>query len=220
MYVKNFRELIEYMIAVFKERRFWFSVKYIFWVLFDRIRGVDYIKNEGYDKVGTTENEASVFQATRDIKYLCKILDEINISSRDAILDLGSGKGYLLKIFAQKYPFNVVGGVELSSRLCNIAESNLRKEGIKNYKLYNINAMEFSDYDNYNYIYMFNPFPSCVMKSVMRNIEEHIKKFPQKKMCIIYRNALCNDDILASGIFYLKKRYPGKTSDYCVYCNF
>ena len=173
MYVKNLRELIIYIVRVFKEKRFWFSVQYIFWVLFDKIRGVDYVKNEGHDKLNTVSEESSVFQATRDTKYLKKILDDMNISGQDSILDIGCGKGYLMKIFSQ-YGFYKVGGVEISDRLCNIAKKNLLKEKIDNFIIYNENAKNFNKYEDYNYIYMFNPFPSTVMKTVMYNIERII----------------------------------------------
>ena len=214
MYVKNFRELLAYIINVFKEKRFWFSIKYIFWCIWDRIRGVDYVKNESHNVLNTDAAESSVFQATRDIKYLKNVLDRLEITDKDSILDLGSGKGYLLKVFATDYDFRTVGGVEISSRLAEISRKNLEKEGIGNFQIFNENATTFYEYGGYNYIYMFNPFPSVVMKSVMKNIDPFVRG---GAMCIIYRNPVCHDDIINSRLFYLDKVFQGKTSDYYLY---
>lgn len=197
MYVKNVKELILYICNLIKKGTFWFSVKYVFWVALDKVRGIDYVKNEGYDKLGSNPDESSVFQATRDIKYLKKILDDLNISSEDSILDLGCGKGYLMKIFST-YPFRKIGGVEISEKLSKIAEKNLRKEKVVNYKIYNENAMTFNKYADYNYIYMFNPFPSVVMKAVISNLKR--MNVTDKKITIIYHHPICHTDITGGGI--------------------
>lgn len=216
MYVKNVKELILYICNLIKKGTFWFSVKYVFWVALDKVRGIDYVKNEGYDKLGSNPDESSVFQATRDIKYLKKILDDLNISSEDSILDLGCGKGYLMKIFST-YPFRKIGGVEISEKLSKIAEKNLRKEKVVNYKIYNENAMTFNKYADYNYIYMFNPFPSVVMKAVISNLKR--MNVTDKKITIIYHHPICHTDITGGGYFKLCSKYKGKSTDYYIYCN-
>lgn len=215
MYVKNLRELLYYIYNLIRNRTFWFSVKYLFWVIGDRIRGRDYVKNEGYDKLGLNPNESSVFQATRDIKYLAKILDGLRINSEDAILDLGCGKGYLMKIFST-YPFRKVGGVEISEKLSKIAEENLRKEKITNYEIFNENAATFEKYDDYNYVYMFNPFPSVVMNAVITNLKR--MNITDKKITIIYHHPVCHADVIG-GYFKLFAKYKGKSTEYYVYCN-
>lgn len=216
MYVKSLKELVYYVYNLIKKGTFWFSVKYIFWVIADKLRGVDYVKNEGYKKLSTDPKESSVFQATRDTKYLKEILENLNINSDDAILDLGCGKGYLLKIFSA-YPFKKIGGVEISERLSIIAKENLQKEHITNYEIFNENAMTFNKYNNYNIIYMFNPFPSVVVRTVMKNIREANKN--NKKITIIYHHPVCHADILADGYFKLYSKYKGKSTDYYIYCN-
>lgn len=216
MYVKNFRELIEYIITVFREKRFWFSVKYVFWVLWDKMRGLDYVKNEGYDKLHTTPEESAVYQATRDIRYLDDVLSDMKITPEDSILDLGCGKGYLLKYFSKK-GFKRVGGVEISRKLSETARNNLYKEQIRNFEIYNENAITFNKYEGYNYIYMFNPFPGPVMKAVMQNIENTVSH--GWDICIIYHNPVCHNEVIASGRFRLIKRYRGKSTEYYVYKN-
>lgn len=197
MYVKNLKELIMYICNLIRKGTFWFSVKYIFWVILDKIRGVDYVKNESYEKLGLNPEESSVFQATRDIKYLKKVLNDLEITPDDAILDLGCGKGYLMKIFAS-YPFKKVGGVELSEKLSRTTQENFNKEKISNYEIFNENAATFNQYNEYNYIYMFNPFPSAVMKSVINNLEK--TNLDNKRITIIYHHPMCHETI-TGGVF-------------------
>ncbi|MDE7430872.1 MAG: class I SAM-dependent methyltransferase, partial [Lachnospiraceae bacterium] len=214
MYVKNLRELIEYVITVFKDKRFWFSVKYVLWILWDKLTGFDYVKNEGYEKLHTKPEESAVYQATRDIKYLNNVLDDLKITSEDCILDLGCGKGYLLKFFSRK-GFKKVGGVEISKELCEIARNNLNKEQIKNFEIYNENAITFNKYEEYNYIYMFNPFPSSIMKTVIQNIEAAITN--DRDLIIIYHNPICHNNVVSNGRFKLVNKYKGKSTEYYVY---
>ncbi len=116
MYYHNFKEFLREVYYIFKEKRFFYSVKYCLWVIWDRVCGVDFVKNEGYGKTGTTRERSTVYQSTRDISYLKKILKDFLITQDDAILDLGCGKGYMLKVF-HGYPFGKVEGVEISEHL-------------------------------------------------------------------------------------------------------
>lgn len=166
MYVHSIREFLDELFKIFKERRFLYSVQYCFWVVLERIWGTDYIKNEGYEKSGTTAEHSSVYQATRDIFYLKKVLKKLSVKKADAILDLGCGKGYMLKFFS-RYGFYKVGGVEISKRLSAIAKHNIRKDHLYKCIVYHADAGEFKAYDEYTYIYMFNPFPAVVMEKVM-----------------------------------------------------
>lgn len=215
MYFHSFREFVGELLKIFKEKRFFYSVKYFCWIILDKIRGVDFIKNEGYEKVGTSQERSSVYQATRDTAYLKKVMKGLPIKSTDAILDLGCGKGYMLKIFS-KYAFFKVGGVELSERLCEIANRNIKKEKLEKCVVYHADAAEFCQYDEYTHIYMFNPFPAVVMEKVMENIKESIIRVP-RNMTIIYKGAFCHDIIVGNGIFELSDVVNGKTLSYYIY---
>ncbi|NBJ91361.1 class I SAM-dependent methyltransferase [Parablautia muri] len=215
MYFHSFKEFLYGLLKIFKEKRFFYSVKYLWWIVLDRIRGVDFVKNEGYEKIGTSQERSSVYQATRDNTYLYKIMKGIPIKDTDAILDLGCGKGYMLKIFS-KYAFFKVGGVELSERLCEIANKNIRKEKLGKCIVYHADAAEFLEYDEYTHIYMFNPFPAIVMEKVMENIKKSILRVP-RNMTIIYKGAFCHDIIVGNGVFELTDIVEGKTLSYYVY---
>ena len=68
MYFKSIRDLINEIINIFKRRAFFYSVKYVLWVLVDRLRGYDFVKNAGFSKTGLNSGYATVYQATRDTK--------------------------------------------------------------------------------------------------------------------------------------------------------
>ena len=104
MYFKSIRELIMEIIYIFKRKAFFYSVKYVLWVLVDKIRGYDFVKNAGFEKTGLDVGQATVYQATRDTKVLKKILADMGISNKDSIIDLGCGKAYTLYYFT-KFPF-------------------------------------------------------------------------------------------------------------------
>lgn len=215
MYFNNIRELIVEIINIFKRRAFFYSVKYVLWVYIDKIRGYDFVKNAGFDKTGLDDEYATVYQATRDTKFLKKVLKDIGITNEDSIIDLGCGKAYTLFFFS-KFSFKKIAGVELSNYLYSIAKNNMDKLGDKRCFLYHISASSFTEFDEYNIIYMFNPFRSDIMKKVMENLRESICRNP-RRVIIIYKIPAEHDTIIGTGCFKLLKSIPGKTDLYNVY---
>lgn len=215
MYFHNFKEFFREVLLIFKQKRFFYSIKYCFWVIWDWIMGVDFVKNEGYEKIDIERGQGRVYQATRDTSYLKKILKSLDITDKDSMLDMGCGKGYMLKFFS-KYPFYKVDGVELSMRLCSIANHNIEKARLKKCTVYHENALEFTKYDDYTYLYIFDAFPASVMEKVMENIKISLER-KSRKMTLIYKSPTCHDIIMNSGIFELTKKVRGKTVPYNIY---
>lgn len=215
MYFHNFKEFVGEVLRVFKEKRFLFSVKYCLLVILDWIRGVDFVKNEGYEKIGIGSEQGRYYGATRDTTYVKKILQKLNIKQDDAILDLGCGKGYMLKYFS-KYPFCKVDGVELSERLCNVANHNIKKMNMKKCTVYHADALDFTEYDEYTYIYICDSVPEPVMEKVMENIKDSLLR-KKRRLTIIYRSPVCHGTIVKSRIFDLIDTIQGKTVPYNIY---
>ena len=136
-----------------------------------------------------------------------KILKDLNITPRDSIIDFGSGKGGILFTLS-KYPFAKITGCELSQELTAIAEKNLRVMGIRNVTLVVCDAAEFTDLDEYNYFYFFNPFPCAVMSAVVKNIILSLSSRP-RKVTIIYCNPECHD-VVVDGTPFIK------TAEHCL----
>ena len=60
------------------------------------------------------------------VKYLYKVLDYLKINKNKKILDIGCGKGYLIK-FLNKCGYTKVDGLEISKKLAMIARNNFKK---------------------------------------------------------------------------------------------
>jgi SAM-dependent methyltransferase len=130
-----------------------------------------------------------------------KIISNFNITSDDAIVDFGCGKGGIL-ISLAKYPFSKITGVEISPELVAIAKNNIKKLNIKNVEIACCDAAEFKQLNEYNYFYFFDPFPCGVMEEVVKNIEKSIIDRP-RKTTIIYLNPYCHD-LIESSVFFSK----------------
>lgn len=130
---------------------------------------------------------------------LRSILDKINITPNDAVIDIGCGKGGAL-ITLSKYPFKKLSGIDLSPELIKIAQTNFDKLGIQKIKLLCCDASNFSDLDEFNYIYMYHPFSCQIMEKVMINISNSLIRCP-RDFNILYNSPKCHDTILRTSHF-------------------
>jgi SAM-dependent methyltransferase len=128
-----------------------------------------------------------------------RVFNEFRIMPNDAIIDIGCGKGGAIITLA-KYPFEKIAGVELSPILLKIAQDNFKKLEIFNIYLHCCDASDFLELDEYNYIYMANPFPCSVMKEVVSNISDSLVRTP-RRMTIIYKYPVCHSQIIESSLF-------------------
>lgn len=130
---------------------------------------------------------------------LKSILNALKITPDDAIIDLGSGKGGVLITLAE-YPFKKIAGLDISPVVLKVAQDNLAKLGIANVTLHCGDAGDFSNLDEFNYIYMFNPFPCKVMEEVMVNVSKSLIRSP-RDMTILYKNPICHETIIKDSLF-------------------
>ena len=102
------------------------------------------------------------------IKF-CKILDDLNINSKDSILDIGSGEGFNLLYFNKYFKFKNIVGVELDEKIYEISKFNVIISESNKINIYNMNVLDYKIPNDINYIYLFNPFRQdyiwgCVVK--------------------------------------------------------
>lgn len=135
-----------------------------------------------------------------------RIISHFNITSSDAIVDFGCGKGGIL-ITLSKYPFSKITGVELAQELADIAGKNIKILKINNVSIECCDASEFKQLRAYNFFYFFDPFPCVVMKDVLSNIETSIDEEP-RKVTIIYLNPNCHDLVESSDYFEKTEELP------------
>jgi SAM-dependent methyltransferase len=128
---------------------------------------------------------------------LDELLRTLPICGSDTVLDIGCGKGGAMLTLV-RYPFARVDGVEISPKLAEVARQNLKRCRISHAKVFCCDAAEFRDLDDYNYVYMYNPFPETVMRQVVENLQRSVGRRP-RRVTVIYKNPVFESTLLASG---------------------
>ena len=166
-----------------------------------RFLGLDFNGTILQEDLGTDKNRCNAYTpANPAVK---KVLKELPISKNDSILDVGCGKGKAIS-YMLSFPFQKADGLDISEKLIKVAEKNfsiLRKRHRVN--LHICDARNFNGFDNYNYIFFYNPFPRLVMEVVKEHILESLKRFP-REMTVIYENPV-DRDLFESGEFMWKE---------------
>jgi SAM-dependent methyltransferase len=177
-------------------------IQKIYW---DRFNGLDFLTNIEPEEVGLNSKEAHKSSPSGN-KYLEKVLTDLNISSQDSIIDIGCGKGSAMRTML-KFPFAQVHGIELSERIATIATRNFKRLNSNRSRIFLGNACTFKEYESYNFIYFYNPFPENVMVPVIIALIESIRTF-ERELIIIYNNATCHDAVVKENIFIKTGTYP------------
>jgi hypothetical protein len=103
-------------------------------------------------------------------------------------------------------PFAQVDGVELVKTLARTARKNLQKVGTR-VRVYEDDARYFDGYDEYNWVYLYNPFPANVMLGVMHKLTYSLARKP-RKMTLVYNNPTCHE--VVKGFFRKVAEYPNR----------
>ncbi|MBW2173575.1 MAG: class I SAM-dependent methyltransferase [Deltaproteobacteria bacterium] len=119
------------------------------------------------------------------------ILKELPIDhSEFTFIDYGSGKGRVL-LLAAEYPFKRIIGVELSKKLHEIAQNNIKIWKCSNPKCTDIklchgDATQFKLPDDPLVIFFFAPFRGIVKDLVVSNIRESFNANPRPIHIVYY----------------------------------
>jgi SAM-dependent methyltransferase len=178
--------------------------------------GVIDLKNVSTGDLGLSEKRSYEYNDSGGL-HLEKVLKSLKITPQDSIVDFGSGKGGALITFS-KFPFSKITGIDLSPKLVAIAEKNLKKLNIRNIQMVVCDAVEFTDLEEYNYFYFFNPFPGNIMRVVIENIESSLKKKP-RKVTIIYFNPEHHDTVITDSLFAKIDEFDHYRLRYFIYSN-
>tara|TARA_B100000963_G_C22588283_1_gene654212 strand:+ start:796 stop:1404 length:609 start_codon:yes stop_codon:yes gene_type:complete len=171
-------------------------------ILIDSFFGYDFLKVIPLKELNL-DPEIVVQGSPSGNKYLKKLLKSLHIKYNDKILDIGCAKGSALKVMLS-YPFKKIDGLELSPELVKIAKRNFQKLKTNKVEIFNENATCFMGYNNYNYFYLYNPFPKKIFEKFIKRINEQIKN---KEIFIIYNNPVCHDLLIDSN-FLLVEKFP------------
>ena len=94
-------------------------------ILIDKIFGYDFLTNVSPEELGL-DPEKFVRCSQSGNKYLSNILNKLEIDKYYSIMDIGCGKGSVLKILI-KHPFINICGFEISETLSTICQRNMKK---------------------------------------------------------------------------------------------
>jgi SAM-dependent methyltransferase len=108
--------------------------------------------------------------------------------SEFVFVDLGSGKGRAL-LLAARYPFREIVGVEVQPELNRIARENIVRFPSEDRRCRRISSLcmdarEFTFPDEPILLYLFNPFPDFVLRTVMANFEKSLRGRPRPAFVI------------------------------------
>ncbi|MBM3666411.1 MAG: class I SAM-dependent methyltransferase [Actinobacteria bacterium] len=148
--------------------------------IFDR-GGRDTIEPVSSEELGHDRDEMVFYKASGRF-YLRRAIRPAEVTGEHVFLDLGSGKGRVLDQ-AARYPFGRVIGVEISKRLCEIAERNIER-GRRRYRAGAVEVVraDMTAYeipDDISHIYMYNPVTGSMFDAVVENIVASLDRRPR-----------------------------------------
>ncbi|MGO9445394.1 MAG: class I SAM-dependent methyltransferase [Thiobacillaceae bacterium] len=176
-------------------------------VMIEKCRGLDFSTVVQPEAVGLDPG-LSHWSSPSRTKYLAMVLNDFKVTSRDSIIDVGCGKGSAMRTML-RFPFAHIDGVELSDHLGSIAKRNFERLNASRTNVFVCNAALLSNYDLYNIVYFFNPFPCSVMSLVVDRLVESLNR-KERELVLIYNNATCNEVIVGTGIFATLGFYPDR----------
>lgn len=186
-------------------KRYIRGVRFLFTSLFiEKPAGLDFSMRQKEKGIITDGNNG---YALTEQKAFDQIMKYVKADSNDNFIDIGCGKGGVLR-YAAKYGFGRVAGLEIEDSLYEIAVKNFKKLKLQNIELYHDNALTFSKYDEFNVFFFFNPFETAVYQAVLDKIFESLKSRQggQAVILICYGKSV-PEHIQKSGLFSLVASY-------------
>lgn len=136
---------------------------------------------------------------------IMNVFDNFVFSSDDAVFDLGCGKGGTLFMLKQA-GCNNIGGIEFDENIYQVCKKNLQKVGINDIELLCGDAsLLTTEFDGYNYFFIYNSFQGEVFDRAMRNLEGSLIR-KKRQVVLIYVAPCCHDLVIKNGIFALSKQ--------------
>ncbi|MBO4235291.1 MAG: methyltransferase [Firmicutes bacterium] len=164
----------------------WDMVRVKRWIRFfknhlkEKARGLDFSMVKVTDLHFSKKNKSSYYgYCMTDEEVVKEILGKIHIDrSKANFMDIGCGKGMCLKV-AEEMGFAKVSGLELDHSIAEIGRRNMNKLKLKA-EIIEDNAIEFSNYKDYDVFYFYNPFGRSIFQKVIEKIVQSIEEKPRE----------------------------------------
>jgi predicted RNA methylase len=144
---------------------------------FDKRYGTDTMGIVDRKDLGISDEQAraAVFYVSCPVKFERYVLETLEIDYENFnFVDMGSGKGRVIMV-ASEYPFRSVTGVEISQKLCAIAQNNLRifptarqKSAVVHVQC--MDAVLFPISNENTVFHFYHPFGADILRPVLNNI--------------------------------------------------
>jgi SAM-dependent methyltransferase len=162
----------------------------------DRLRGLDFQSVAHPEDLGL--DPTVVFRSSPSGgSELLRLLRRIEVSRGSRALDIGCGRGSAIRTML-RFPFARVDGLEIAPELAAVARSNFARLHERRTTIFTANATHFDRYRDYDFLYLYSPFPASVMTQCMARVVESVDQHP-RTVTILYVNTYCHDQIVATG---------------------
>lgn len=178
--------------------------------LYEKPKGLDFTMRDMH----LIEESGGVLHgyAKTNEKHLKEIFSTLDIKREDCLLDVGCGKGVVLRE-AARYPFGKIAGIDIDANLVKIARRNFKILGLTDrVHCAAANAMDYREYGNYNTFFFFNPFSQEIFQAVINEII--LENDERRQIRIIYHNPVYQEVIEETGMFKKIKEMYDDTKAY------
>ncbi|NWG29387.1 MAG: methyltransferase [Ignavibacteriaceae bacterium] len=146
------------------------------------------VKREDLDISEISKEHSEEYKPTR-IRHFRLLLKSLNLPEESVFIDMGSGKGRVL-LMASMNNFKRITGVEISSRLCEIAKKNIAiyEKKLKrqlHIEVVNEDVLQYKIKNDENVFYFYKPFDNFVMETILERIKKSTSESPRKVWLII-----------------------------------
>jgi SAM-dependent methyltransferase len=168
---------------------------------FDALTGMETTRRVWQSELGYAPDSESEPYVPVGLPMLRRMLRFCPVSSEDVFIDFGSGKGRAV-LWAARYPFKRVIGVEWSDQLNQIARSNLERNrhrlACKDVEFVTANAAEYAVPDDLTVAFFNNPFKGETFRQVVDHLCASLATHP-RPFRIIYGNPVMRGYLIQQG---------------------
>lgn len=149
-----------------------------------RWRGVD-LAPQTVEQLNLSEAQANRYEASNEIQ-IAYAFSRLGLTGRvSSVLDVGCGKGGALIGF-HRLGVRRLAGFDASERLVSICQDNLQRAKV-HAKVWQQDATVFDAFSDYDFYYLFNPFPRVVLERFLDGMQRNANATGQTKR-LLYRN--------------------------------
>lgn len=186
-----------------KFHRFIRYAKYwLIWLFIEKPRGIDFHMRQRKIGIHSKNNNGYALSPS---KAVTPALEKIKAGKDDCLIDIGCGKGAVL-YSASRFNLKRIAGIEIEKNIYKVAVKNFRRLKLSDrIELFNLDALEYKDYDQFNIYYLFNPFtPPEMYREILKQIFQATDRIADKNRIFIISYGACEvNTIIDSGKFYL-----------------